>query len=100
MKCRVTILGTPYNLEIEDGEEEKVKRIAEFIDSEMKKISRDGKIVDTYRVAINALLEITSRYFDLKEKASIKTGGVKNQIEMLNRRLEEVLEEKISVGKG
>ena len=91
MKCKVKIFRTTYNLEIEDGTEERVRQIAEFIDSEMERISREGKLADTYKVAVTALLEITTRYFDLRDESMLETGGIKKRLEMLNRKLEEAL---------
>ncbi len=61
---RVEILGREYTLKSEEGEE-RVKRIAQYLNDKQKMISENTKTLSTLNLAILAAMDIANEYFQI-----------------------------------
>ncbi|MGB9700802.1 MAG: cell division protein ZapA [Thermodesulfobacteriota bacterium] len=69
---KIEILGREYNIR-SDVEEERVKRIGEYINLKVKEITEVTPNISTLNVAILTALNIANDYFDLlEEKEKLK----------------------------
>ena len=91
---RVEILGREYTVKSDEGEE-RVKRIAEYVNEKLKRISDRTKTVSTLNVAILAAMDIANEYFEILEGHSNLTQKVE-KIEVKSSRLIEMINSKIS----
>lgn len=67
-------------------DEERIKRVASFVDSKLEEVSREHGIVNTVNVLVMALMEVVDEYLILKEKF----GSVISSTNRLLRKIEEV----------
>ena len=67
--CRVEILGREYTVKSDDGEE-RVKKIAAFVNQKIKEVTEKTQTVTSVNVAILAALNIADEYFRSIEKQS------------------------------
>lgn len=63
---KVEILGREYTVK-SDEEEERVQKIADYVNRKMKEVLQSVKTVSTLNVAILAAMNIASDYFDSEE---------------------------------
>jgi cell division protein ZapA len=63
---RVEIMGREYNIRSDEGEE-RVKKIAEYVDEKLRKISEVSKTTSTLNAAILAAMDIANEYFEVLE---------------------------------
>ena len=63
---RVEILGREYTIKSDEGEE-RVKKIAEYVDEKLKKISESTRTTSTLNAAILAAMDIANEYFEALE---------------------------------
>ncbi len=61
---RVEILGREYSLRTEEGEE-RVKRIAQYLNEKLKSLSENTKTLSTLNLAILAAMDIANEYFQI-----------------------------------
>src|SRR3972149_8996993 len=90
---RVEILGREYTVK-SDEEEERVKKVAEYVNEKLKKISEKAKTASTLNVAILAAMDIANDYFEAVEGHGDLTRRVE-KIEMRSGRLIEMINSKI-----
>jgi cell division protein ZapA len=91
---RVEILGREYTLKSDEGEE-RVKRIAEYVNDRLKRISESTKTLSTLNLAILAAMDIANEYFEVLEGQSDLTRKVE-KIELKSGRLIEMIDSKIN----
>jgi len=75
---RIEILGREYNVRSDEGEE-RVRKIAEYVDQKIKEITEGTKTLSTINVAILAALNIADDYFRAVEDQNHLTRTVKNK---------------------
>ena len=75
---RIEILGREYNVRSDEGEE-RVRKIAEYVDQKIKEITEGTKTLSTINVAILAALNIADDYFRAIEDQNHLTRTVKNK---------------------
>ena len=75
---RIEILGREYNVRSDEGED-RVKKIAEYVDQKIKEITADTKTLSTINVVILAALNIADDYFRVVEDQNHLTRTVKNK---------------------
>ena len=90
---RVEILGREYTIKSDEGEE-RVKKIAQYVNEKLKKISESSQTLSTHNAAILAALDIANDYFEVlegrtslsqkMEKMEKQTGRL---IEMINSKI-------------
>lgn len=90
---RVEILGREYMVKSDEGEE-RVKKIAEYVNKKIKEISENTKTISTLNVAILAAMDIANDYFGILEGHSSLTRRVE-KIEVKSGRLIEMIKSKI-----
>lgn len=64
---RVEILGREYVVKSDEGEE-RVKKIATYVNQKIKEISESTKTVSTLNAAILAAMNIANDYFQIMEE--------------------------------
>jgi cell division protein ZapA len=63
----VQIMGHEYPVEANPGDELYVNRLAQFVEEKMREMKQDSKIVDSYKLAVMAAMNITDELFRLQE---------------------------------
>jgi cell division protein ZapA len=63
---QVEIMGREYNIRSDEGEE-RVKKIAQYVDEKLRKISSISKTNSGLNAAILAAMDIANEYFDALE---------------------------------
>jgi len=63
---RVEIMGREYNIRSDEGEE-RVKKIAQYVDEKLRKISEVSKTTSSLNAAILAAMDIANEYFEALE---------------------------------
>jgi len=66
---RIEILGREYNVKSDEGEE-RVKKIAGYVDKKFKEILEGTKTISTFNIAILAAFSIANDYFEVVEDQS------------------------------
>jgi cell division protein ZapA (FtsZ GTPase activity inhibitor) len=65
-KVEVTILNQSFTFVGED--EERIKKVAEFVDREIKGVAKDFSIVSTLNAVIMATMKIADNYISMRER--------------------------------
>lgn len=73
-QVQVEIFGQTYTVR-SGGDAAYVKKLAAFVDEEMKDVSRASGAVDSLRVAVLAALNLADECFRLREEASGKQAS-------------------------
>ena len=63
----VQIMGHEYPVEANPGDELYVNRLAQFVEEKMREMKQDSKIVDSYKLAVMAAMNIADELFRLQE---------------------------------
>ncbi len=90
---RVQILGREYTIKSDEGED-RVKRVAEYVNEKIKNIADNAKTLSTLNVAILVAMDIANEYFELREGHSNLARKVE-KIQSKTGRLIEMIESKI-----
>ena len=90
---QVEIMGREYNIRSDEGEE-RVKKIARYVDEKLRKISEASKTTSTLNAAILAAMDIANEYFEALEGHSHQKRRVE-EIETKSSRLLERINSKI-----
>jgi cell division protein ZapA len=90
---RVEILGREYNIRSDEGEE-RVQKIAQYVDEKLRKTSEISKTTSTLNAAILAAMDIANEYFEaLEGRANLRQRA--EEIETKSGRLIERINAKI-----
>jgi cell division protein ZapA len=92
-QVRVEILGREYTIRSDEGEE-RVKKIAEYVDEKLKKISESTRATSTLNAAILAAMDIANEYFEAQERRTNLYQRVE-EIETKSGRLIELINARI-----
>jgi cell division protein ZapA len=93
---RVEIYDQTYQLRGTDPEY--IGKLADYVDTKMRVISRQASTVDSLRVAVLAALNIADEYLILKSKYDAIAGEYNARAEQLSGALDEVLDDARRVG--
>ena len=63
----VQIMGHEYPVEASPGDELYVNRLAQYVEEKMRETKDESKIVDSYKLAVMAAMNITDELFRLQE---------------------------------
>ncbi|MCX8023490.1 MAG: cell division protein ZapA [Syntrophorhabdaceae bacterium] len=66
-KVEVQILRQPFTFIGED--EERIRKVAMFVDERISRVIRDYGIVNTFNAVIMAMMELTDEYLQIREHA-------------------------------
>jgi cell division protein ZapA len=91
---KVEILGREYSVRSDEGED-RVKRIAAYVDQKMKAISEGTRTVSTLDVAILVAMDIANEYFEALEGQN----KLARKIELKSNRLIELINSQM-IGKN
>jgi len=92
-QVRVEILGREYTIRSDEGEE-RVKKIAQYVDQKLKKISESSRPASTLNAAILAAMDIANDYFEALEGRTHLHHTVQ-EIESKSGRLIELIDTQI-----
>ena len=87
-RAEITILGQKYVVR-SDQDEVQLQQVAEFVDSKLKALQRDGH-VNTVRVAVLGALNIANEYFLYRRRME----SMLDQMEERTNRLAELVNER------
>ena len=90
---RVEILGREFTVKSDEGED-RIRKIAEYVNEKLKKIAENTKTISTLNMAILAAMEIANEYFEAIEGHNDLTRKVE-KIEKESGRLIEMINSKI-----
>ncbi len=65
-RVEVTILNQSFTFVGDD--EERIRKVAQFVDEEIKAVAQDFEIVNTLNMVIMAMMRIADNYMELKER--------------------------------
>ena len=88
---RVEIYDQVYNLRGVDADY--VMRLAEFVDTKMRRVAEQTSTIDSLRLAVLAALNIADEYHVLKKKYDLLAGEYLQRAGALAGALDEVLHE-------
>ncbi|SRR5258706_16121779 len=63
----VQIMGHEYPVEANPGDELYVNRLAQFVEEKMREMKQDSNIIDSYKLAVMAAMNITDELFRIQE---------------------------------
>ncbi|PIU18204.1 MAG: hypothetical protein COT16_02995 [Elusimicrobia bacterium CG08_land_8_20_14_0_20_44_26] len=93
MKVEVNILGNFLMVETGDETAEAIQEAALFLNKKTAEVAKASRSADTIKVALITLLDITADYLKLKDRATSGDVEAGKEIDTLNKKLEEVLNE-------
>lgn len=89
---KIEILGNSYPIRVKGGEEEKyIRRLAQYVDSEMRKLSPTGSQVLSTKLAVKAALNIADELHRLKEEMGLSNKRTGEREKKLIKLLEQGL---------
>ena len=88
----ITIMGRDFSVACPAHEQDDLLEAARYLDRNMKEIQKTGKIIGAERCAIMAALNITNDLLQL-QKATAGQSQIKEKLESLQERIDEVLKE-------
>lgn len=87
----VQIMGHEYPVEANAGEELYVNRLAQHVEQKMREMKEESKIVDSYKLAVMAAMNITDELFRQQEAKGSSTKGLDQKIEEWTHILDQAL---------
>lgn len=64
---KIEVFGQEYSIKSDDGDEDHLKRIAQYVNEKIKDILSNTEVTTRFNVAILAALNVAHDYFSLKE---------------------------------
>src|SRR6267378_4468616 len=87
----VQIMGHEYPVEANSGDDLYVNRLAQFVEERMKEIKEESNVVDSYKLAIMAAMNISDELFHLKDTKGSHSHSVETKADELIHLLDTVL---------
>jgi cell division protein ZapA (FtsZ GTPase activity inhibitor) len=72
---QVSILGQQFHLR-SDSSPEQVRRIAEFVEAQVREVTDSGRVADTLQAAVLTLLNVSARYLREGEAEGLPADAV------------------------
>ena len=85
-------MGRDYPIESNTGDDLYVNRLAQFVEERMKEIKEESNVVDSYKLAIMAAMNISDELFHLKDTKGSTSHAVETKADELIHLLDSVLE--------
>jgi cell division protein ZapA len=63
----IQIMGHEYPIEANSGDDLYVNRLAQFVDERMKEVKQESNVVDSYKLAVMAAMNISDELFRAKD---------------------------------
>ena len=87
----VQIMGRDYPIEANSGDDLYVNRLAQFVDERMKEIKDESNVVDSYKLAVMAAMNISDELFRLKDTKGTTSHAFENKADELIHMLDTAL---------
>jgi cell division protein ZapA len=87
----VQIMGHDYPVEAEAGDDLYVNRLAQFVEERMKELKDESKVVDSYKLAVMAAMNISDELFHLKDAKGSKSEALDIKVDALTQLLDSAL---------
>src|SRR5258708_35467994 len=88
----VQIMGHEYPVEANPGDELYVNRLAQFVEEKMREMKQDSKIIDSYKLAVMAAMNITDELFRIQEAKGSSSKAFDSRADELLRLLDNALQ--------
>ena len=89
---KVEIIGNSYPIRVKGGKEEKyIKRLAQYVDSKMRKLTPSGSQVFSSKLAVKAALNIADELHKLKREVELSDERTRERQKKLIKLLEQGL---------
>ena len=92
----VQIMGHEYPVESNPGDDLYVNRLAQFVQERMKEVKDESQIVDSYKLAVMAAMNISDELFRLKDSKGSSSHAVEAQADKLLGLLDAALNQRVS----
>jgi cell division protein ZapA len=87
----VQIMGMEYPVEANPGDELYVNRLAQYVEAKMKEIKEESHIIDSYKLAVMAAMNISDELLHLQEAKGSSSKVVEDKAEELIALLDSAL---------
>lgn len=87
----VQIMNHEYPVEAEPGEELYVNRLAQFVETKMRELKSESNIIDSYKLAVMAAMNIADELFRLQDAKGTKSQSMEAKAEELLALLDRAL---------
>ena len=87
----VQIMGKDYRIGCPEGEEEGLRRAAQFLNKQMDEIKQSGKVIGTERIAVMAALNFANDLLKKDEIFTHHSAKTEKKIEFLTSKVEQML---------
>jgi cell division protein ZapA len=88
----VQIMGHDYPIEANTGDDLYVNRLAQFVEERMKEIRDESKVVDSYKLAVMAAMNVSDELFRLKDNKGSHVKDFDEKADALIKLLDSALE--------
>ncbi len=88
----VNIMGLEYPMEANPGDELYVNRLAQFVEEKMKEVKQESNVVDSYKLAVLAAMNIADELFRLQDSKSDGVHTTDSKTDELLKLLDTTLE--------
>src|SRR5581483_6156442 len=89
----VQIMGHEYPVEANPGDELYVNRLAQYVEEKMREMKDESKIIDSYKLAVMAAMNISDELFRLQDAKGMSSKHFESKadelIQMVNAALQE-----------
>src|SRR4029077_4116404 len=87
----VQIMGRDYPIEANSGDDLYVNRLAQFVNDRMKEIKDESNVVDSYKLAVMAAMNISDELFRVKDTKGSHSQSVDTKADELIHMVDTVL---------
>ena len=87
----VRIMGHEYPVEATTGDELYVNRLAQFVEQKMLEIKEESNVIDSYKLAVMAAMNISDELFRLQEGKGSSSRDLEQKTESLMMLLDQTL---------
>ncbi len=87
----VNIFGNDYRVISDDVDIERIKEVAEIVDTKMKEIHREFPLPSTTKIAVLACLNLVDEYLQREVQLNKKISGVEERVRSLILKLDEAV---------
>ncbi len=87
----VQIMGHEYPVEANPGDELYVNRLAQYVEEKMREMKEESKVVDSYKLAVMAAMNVTDELFRLQDTKGTSSKNFDTKAEDFIKILDQAL---------
>ena len=87
----VQIMGHEYPVEANPGDELYVNRLAQYVEEKMREMKEESKVVDSYKLAVMAAMNISDELFRLQDTKGTSSRSFETKADELLQMLDKAL---------